>query len=135
MKSIFNNENDISHEQDLDLAPLLDVVFILLIFFIVTTVFVKETGVTVDKPSAVSSSDLNKDVLMIAITSDHQVMFAGTSIGVAGVRSQLLQTSGNTSKPLIIQADKRVPTDLLVKVMDQAKLAGVKSISIATDKG
>ena len=122
-----------SKSQDIDLAPLLDVVFILLIFFIVTTVFVKETGVEVDKPSAVSSQQLEKSVLMLAITETGQVMYAGTNIGIAGVRSTLMQADRTQTKPLVIQADKRVQTELLVKVIDQAKLAGIDNISLATE--
>jgi biopolymer transport protein ExbD len=132
MKSFIENRIEESKGQELDLAPLLDVVFILLIFFIVTTVFVKETGVEVDKPTAVSTKQLQKSVLMIAITQSSEVVYAGTNIGVKGVRSTLSQAIRSKVKPLVIQADKTVPTDLLVQVIDQAKLAGIKSVSIAT---
>ncbi len=132
MRSLIEQKIEDSKNQEIDLAPLLDVVFILLIFFIVTTVFVKETGVEVDKPSAVSSQQLQKSVLMLAITDAGQVMYAGTNIGVAGVRATLMQASRTKARPLVIQADKRVPTELLVKVIDQAKLAGVENISLAT---
>ncbi|TMO87150.1 ExbD/TolR family protein [Pseudoalteromonas spongiae] len=131
MRSLIEQKIEDSKNQEIDLAPLLDVVFILLIFFIVTTVFVKETGVEVDKPSAVSSQQLQKSVLMLAITDAGQVMYAGTNIGVAGVRATLMQASRTKARPLVIQADKRVPTELLVKVIDQAKLAGVENISLA----
>ena len=132
MRSLIEQKIEDSKNQEIDLAPLLDVVFILLIFFIVTTVFVKETGVEVDKPRAVSSQQLQKSVLMLAITDAGQVMYAGTNIGVAGVRATLMQASRTKARPLVIQADKRVPTELLVKVIDQAKLAGVENISLAT---
>lgn len=132
MKSGIEQKIEETHSQDIDLAPLLDVVFILLIFFIVTTVFVRETGVEVDKPTAISTSTLQKNVLLIAITSSREVVYGGTNIGVEGVRSTLSQAAKSDTKPLVIQADKTVPTDLLVKVIDQAKLAGIASISIAT---
>lgn len=132
MKSRIELKLEEAQKQEIDLAPLLDVVFILLIFFIVTTVFVRETGVEVDKPTAVSTKTLQRSVLLIAITSRQEVIYAGTNIGVKGVRSTLSQLIQNSDKPLVIQADKSVPTDLLVKVIDQAKLAGVESVSIAT---
>lgn len=132
MKSFIENRIEESKGQELDLAPLLDVVFILLIFFIVTTVFVKETGVDVDKPTAVSTKQLQKSVLMLAITDINEVIYAGTNIGIKGVRSTITQAIRSKMKPLVIQADKKVPTDLLVKVLDQAKLAGIKNVSIAT---
>ena len=132
MKSFIQNRIEETKSQELDLAPLLDVVFILLIFFIVTTVFVKETGVEVDKPTAVSTKQLQKSVVMIAITANREIMYAGTNIGIKGVRATLMQAVKTQVKPLVIQADKRVTTDLLVQVIDQAKLAGIKSVSIAT---
>lgn len=132
MKSFIEEKMQESKGQELDLAPLLDVVFILLIFFIVTTVFVKETGVDVDKPTAVSTKQLQKSVLMIAITDSREVVYGGTNIGVKGVRATLAQAIRTKLKPLVVQADKDVPTDLLVKVIDQAKLAGIANVSIAT---
>ena len=132
MKSSIEQKIEAAHAQELDLAPLLDVVFILLIFFIVTTVFVKETGVDVDKPTAISTQELQKNLLMIAITANNEVVYAGTNIGVKGVRSTIAQEIRRENKPLVIQADKKVSTDLLVKVIDQAKLAGIESVSIAT---
>ncbi|MBE0370607.1 biopolymer transporter ExbD [Pseudoalteromonas sp. MMG013] len=135
MKSSLDARTTEQESQDIDLAPLLDVVFILLIFFIVTTVFVKETGVEVDKPTAVSSQNLQKTVLLLAITSDGQVMYSGTNIGVAGIRSTLGHINDKDPRPLIIQADKTVTTELLVSVIDQAKLAGINNINLATVAG
>jgi len=132
MKSSIESKIEQTHKQDIDLAPLLDVVFILLIFFIVTTVFVRETGVEVDKPSAVSTETLQKSVILIAITATGEVVYDGANIGVSGVRATVTQLMRNNDQPLVIQADKSVSTELLVKVIDQAKLAGVKSVSLAT---
>ena len=116
----------------IDLSPLLDVVFILLIFFIVTSVFVKETGVDVDKPQAVSAHRLENTVIMIAITSKGDVVYDSTSIGVAGVRNTIEQLLKVRKRAVVIQADKQVMTELLVQVIDEAKLAGASSVNIAT---
>jgi biopolymer transport protein ExbD len=132
MKSSIEQKIEEAKSQDIDLAPLLDVVFILLIFFIVTTVFVRETGVDVDKPTAVSTQTLQKSVHLIAITTAREVVYGGTNVGVEGVRATLMQANRSNQRPLVIQADKSVPTELLVKVIDQAKLAGIESINIAT---
>jgi biopolymer transport protein ExbD len=132
MKSSIEQKIQEARSQDIDLTPLLDVVFILLIFFIVTTVFVKETGVEIDKPQAVSSKSIQNSIILIAITRSHEVIYGGTNIGVSGVRNTLTQLNKSQSKPLVIQADKSVPTELLVKVIDQAKLAGIEKINIAT---
>lgn len=132
MKSTIEQKIEQTHKQDIDLAPLLDVVFILLIFFIVTTVFVRETGVDVDKPAAVSTQTLEKSVVLLAITATGEVVYDGTNIGIAGVRTTLSQLMRERDRPLVIQADKTVVTEKLVQVIDQAKLAGVANISIAT---
>ncbi|WP_027329282.1 ExbD/TolR family protein [Marinimicrobium agarilyticum] len=123
---------DEQEKHEIDLAPLLDVVFILLIFFIVTSVFVQETGVDVNKPSAVSTKTLERSAILIAITSDNQVVYAGTNVGVAGIRSAVSVALRKRDRPVIIQADKDVVTSKLVDVIDQAKLAGADNVSIAT---
>lgn len=118
--------------QHIDMSPLLDVVFILLIFFIVTTVFVRESGVEVDKPQAVSASRLEQQVIFLAITDTQQVFFDGSQIGVAGVHSSVEQMLKQQQRPVVIQADKTVPTELLVQVIDEAKLAGAAQVNLAT---
>lgn len=119
-------------QQQIDLSPLIDVVFILLIFFIVTTVFVKETGVDVDKPQAISQQKLERNLVMLAISSNNEVYFDGSNIGITGVRSAVAQEIDGQTRAVVIQADKLVPTDILVQVIDEAKLAGASNVSIAT---
>ena len=118
--------------QAIDISPLIDVVFILLIFFIVTTVFVKETGVKVEKPEAVTARQLESQLILLAITPAGEVIYNNSNIGVSGVRSTVSALLLERDRPVVIQADRRVTTDLLVKVMDEAKLGGAKSISIGT---
>lgn len=121
-------------EHNIDMSPLLDVVFILLIFFIVTTVFVRETGVEVDKPQAISATQLEKTVILLAITDAGEVYFDGNQIGVVGIRSTLEQIQQYDPKPVVIQADKNVSTQLLLEVIDEAKLAGSKTVNLAALK-
>ncbi len=115
----------------IDMSPLLDVVFILLIFFIVTTVFVKETGVKVDKPQAISAQRLEQTVILLAITADGKVVYDGNHIGVAGVRGTIEQLQNDKERAVVIQADKTVPAELLLEVIDEAKLAGAKTVNLA----
>ena len=119
-------------QQQIDLSPLIDVVFILLIFFIVTTVFVKETGVDVDKPQALSQQKLERNLIMLAITANNSVYFDGANIGIAGVRAAIAQELDGKERAVVIQADKQVPTEILVQVIDESKLAGASNVSIAT---
>jgi len=123
-------QND--QQQQIDLSPLIDVVFILLIFFIVTTVFVKETGIDVDKPQAISQQKLERNLIMLAISANNEVYFDGANIGIAGVRAAVTQETDGQTRAVVIQADKQVPTDILVQVIDEAKLAGASNVSIAT---
>ena len=116
----------------IDMAPLIDMVFILLIFFIVTTAFVNETGVDVNKPEAVSAQRIENDLILIAITPGGDVWYDRNNIGVAGVRSTVEALLLSEDRPVVIQADRLVTTDLLVRVMDEAKLGGAKSLSIST---
>jgi biopolymer transport protein ExbD len=120
-------------QHTIDLSPLLDVVFILLIFFIVTTVFVRETGIEVDKPQAVSSEQLTSNVILLAISAQGGVVYDNTQIGVGGVRATVLQLLKKKQQIVVVQADKSVSAELLVKVIDQAKLAGAAQVNIATE--
>ncbi len=120
-------------DDEINISPLIDMVFILLIFFIVTTVFVEETGVEVDKPQAASAIDLEKNSILIAITDAKAVVFGGREIGVGGVRSVVRrQLQDNKTMPVIIQADQAVPTGLLARVIDESKLAGAVKVSLST---
>ncbi|TYK64985.1 ExbD/TolR family protein [Colwellia echini] len=119
------------HNESIDMSPLLDVVFILLIFFIVTTVFVKETGVEVDKPQAMTAQQLEKTVILLAVTDSGEVFYDASAIGVAGIRGTLEQLLRSQERPVVIQADKNVPTQLLLEVIDEAKLAGAVSVNLA----
>jgi biopolymer transport protein ExbD len=114
------------------MAPLIDMVFILLIFFIVTTAVVRETGIEVEKPEATAAARLQDDLILLAITPAGEVWYDRNNIGVAGVRSTVAALLLSKERPVVIQADRRVTTDLLVRVMDEAKLAGAPSLSIAT---
>lgn len=132
MKPSLQDRLDQDHQHGIDLTPMIDVVFILLIFFIVTTVFIKETGVEVQKPEAATSQQLQNDLILIAITPAGEVMYDHSNIGVSGVRSTIAALLLAQDRPVVIQADKQVTTDLLVRVMDEAKLAGAVSLNIAT---
>ncbi len=120
------------NQNTIDLSPLIDVVFILLIFFIVTSAFVREAGVEVDKPQAVTSSQLNNNIILLAVTAQGKVVYDGQFIGISGIRNTLLSLLKKRQRSIVIQADKSVTTELLVKVIDEAKLAGAQTVNIAT---
>jgi biopolymer transport protein ExbD len=121
-------------EGGIDISPLIDCVFILLIFFIVTTTFVEETGVEVDKPQAASSVRLEKTSILIALTAKGEVVYGGREITISGVRPLVKRMLQKEDVPVIVQADAAAPAGLLVRVIDEAKLAGAAKVSLASRK-
>jgi biopolymer transport protein ExbD len=119
----------------IDISPLIDCVFILLIFFIVTTTFVEETGIEVDKPQAASSVSLEKNSILLALTEEGEVVYGGRNIGMGGIQPLVKRMLQQEDVPVIIQADALAPSRLLVRVIDEAKLAGATKVSVATQKG
>ncbi len=117
---------------EINISPLIDIVFILLIFFIVTTVFVDETGVEVERPQANSASELEKNSILIAITEDGRVYYGGREIGVNGVRGTVQSLLKRDDMPVILQVDKSVSIELYTQVHDAALLGGAKIVNLAT---
>lgn len=118
---------------EINMTPMLDVVFILLIFFIVTTSFVRESGVEVNRPEAQSTAALSQKSVLVAITSDNQVWIDRHQIDVRAVRRNIERLLADTPEStVIIQADKAAQTGVLISVLDQTKLAGATSIAVAT---
>ena len=118
---------------DINISPLIDMVFILLIFFIVTTVFVEETGVEVEKPEAASAVQLDKNSVLIAVTSKGQIVYGGKEIGINGVRAIVRRLTNKEEMPVIIQVDEGANAGLVVRVIDESKLGGAKNISLSAD--
>ncbi len=125
-------DQDAGSKSEIDISPLIDVVFILLIFFIVTTVFVEETGVEINKPRAATQQDLERNSILIGVTRSGQVFYGGREIGVEGVRSTVGRLLKQDVMPVIIQADREAPTESTVSVLDEAKLAGAANVFVST---
>ncbi|MEM6675434.1 MAG: biopolymer transporter ExbD [Planctomycetota bacterium] len=128
--------SDDEGETGIDISPLIDCVFILLIFFIVTTVFVEETGVEVNKPQAASASELESNSILIAITDKGAIVYDKRDIGISGVQPLVKRmVQADPEIPVIIQADREAPSGKLVRVIDEATLAGAKKVNLATATG
>jgi biopolymer transport protein ExbD len=130
----FRDMSDDGGEGGIDLSPMIDCVFILLIFFIVTTTFVEETGVEVDKPQAASAAQLEKTSVLIALTANGEVVYGGREIGAGGVQALVKRLIQKEDLPVIVQADSAAPSGLLVRILDEAKLAGASKVSVATSR-
>lgn len=102
--------NEPEEEVHVDLSPMIDCVFILLIFFIVSTVFVEETGVTVNKPDVSGASALQSNSILIAVTGDDKVYYGGESVGLQGVVGKIKPLIVETPDiPVIIQGTRMPP--------------------------
>jgi biopolymer transport protein ExbD len=135
MSRFGSNSDEDDSGAGIDLSPLIDCVFILLIFFIVTTTFVEETGVEVDKPQATSATNLEKTSILIAVTAEGQVVYGGQEISLAGIRPLVQRfVQKDPATPVIIQADKASQSGTLVRVIDEAKLGGAQKVSLSTAK-
>jgi biopolymer transport protein ExbD len=119
---------------EVNMSPLIDCVFLLLIFFIVTTVFVEETGVEIQKPQAASSQQMEKESIMIAITDQGRIVFGGREIPLHSVRGLVKRQLQDPETPVLLMADGSVPTRLLVEVLDECKLAGANRVSVAAEQ-
>jgi biopolymer transport protein ExbD len=119
-------------EIDLNITPMLDIVFIILIFFVVSTSFIKESGVDVSRPGASSAERKERGNIMIGITFDNQVWIDRRQIDIRAVRANIERLHAeNPEAAVVVQADKDSKTGLLVQVIDQSRLAGVQDVSIA----
>ena len=112
---------------------MLDIVFILLIFFIVTASFVKESGIDIQRPSAVTTESKEQASIVVAINEVGEIWIDKRAIDVRSVRANIERLRAeNPQGSVVIQADKNSKNGLLVKVMDAARQAGVENVSIAT---
>ena len=116
----------------IEMGPLMDIVFILLIFFVVTSSFTRETGVDVTKPQAQSASQLEKEILLIAITREGTIHMNERQVDLASLQDILKQSLAKApDREAVVIADKESETGVLVQVIDMCNLAGVKKVSIA----
>ncbi len=121
--------------QDLNISPLIDMVFILLIFFMVSTTFVKDMKLDLDRPSASSATTASTKAIRLYIDNAGEVYMDGESIRVWVIQSRLrdlLKTK--TQKSVLVVTDENVPSGKLVEVVDQARLAGATDVGVATEK-
>ena len=130
MRSRFKKSAE--EEAGIDLTPMLDITFIMLIFFIVTTSFVKESGIDVNRPSAATAVKKERANILIAISEVGEIWIQKRRVDVRSVRANIEKLHAeNPEGSVVIQSDKGAKTGTLIQVMDQVRLAGVLNVSIA----
>ena len=117
---------------EIELAPMIDCIFILLIFFIVTSVFVDDPGIEVDRPNVSGSEIINRNAVLIAISGENQIYFDGQEIRVEEVAYRIRQAVYDPDAPLIIRADKNCSHGVFAAVYSEAKKAGIKHVQFST---
>nr|CDQ32923.1 Biopolymer transport protein ExbD [Virgibacillus halodenitrificans] len=120
--------------QEINLTPMLDVVFIMLIFFIVTTSFIKESGVEIDRPESSSATARPEAQVMVAITAEDAVWVDGQPVDAHRVGNEVASLVSDEGG-VVIQADRQSTTGLLIEVMDAIRDAGVEHVAVAADRG
>ena len=121
-------------ESEVNLTPMLDVVFIMLIFFIVTASFVKEAGIDVTRPPAATAERKERGNILVAITANDQIWIDRRMVDPRAIRPNLERLHAeNPQGSVVIQADQDSKNGLLVQVMDAARLAGIESVSLAAE--
>lgn len=123
-------QND--EDAHVDMTPMLDIVFIMLIFFIVTTSFVKESGIDVNRPQAQTAQRLERGNILVGIKANGEVWIDKRPVDLAAVRPNIERLHAqNPEGSVVIVADQASQNGILVRVMDQVRLAGVENISLA----
>ncbi len=122
-------------ENEIDLTPMLDVVFIMLIFFIVTATFVKEIGLDVNTPDKNQNvKDADKQSIVVQITSRDRIQIRGRDIDFRSVRANIERLHAeNPEAPVVVQPHPDSSTEIMIGVMDSARQAGVYNVSIAAN--
>lgn len=119
---------------EIELAPMIDCIFILLIFFIVTSVFVDDPGIEVDRPNVSGSEIINRNAVLIAISNENRIFFDGQEIRVEEIAYRIKQAVYDPEAPLIIRADKDCSHGVFAAVYSEAKKAGIKIVQFSTQK-
>jgi biopolymer transport protein ExbD len=119
-------------EAGIDLTPMLDIVFIMLIFFIVTSSFIREAGITVQTPSADTAENQPRGNILIAVDANGEIWMDGQQVDVRSVRAAVERMRvDQPDSSVVVQADRDARSGLVIRVMDQVRLAGVMDVALA----
>jgi len=121
-------------ESEINLTPMLDVVFIMLIFFIVTASFIKEAGIQVSRPDAITAEKQEDAAILIAISPNDEIWIDRREVKESNLRTHIERLHQENPKgSIVIQADEESTNEKLVAVLEAAKAVGVTNVAIATD--
>ncbi|GJL91287.1 ExbD/TolR family protein [Hyphococcus sp.] len=121
-------------DEDVNVTPLLDIVFIMLIFFIVTSTFVKEPGVEINRPDAVTAKERRLASIIVAISENDEIWINKERVELQAVKAIVEQlVRENPKGTAVVQADAKSKTRLLVEVVTQIRATGVEDVAVSTE--
>jgi biopolymer transport protein ExbD len=130
-----NRRGGEDNASEIDLTPMLDVVFIMLIFFIVTASFIKEAGIEVNRPEASTSTKKKNVNILVAVSATNEIWIDKRRVDRRAVRSVIERMHAENPKgAVVVQADLASTTDTVTSVIDAARAAGVYDVSLATEE-
>ena len=134
MKQVLSKRKDDEEAGEIDLTPMLDVVFILLIFFIVTSVFVTEAGIDVSKPEASTVEDTSGDMILIAVGPQGDIWIDGDQIDPRFIRARFeLRLADAPNSAVIIQGDESASNEQIMLILKAAREANINDVSISAE--
>jgi biopolymer transport protein ExbD len=121
-------------DSDINLTPMLDVVFIMLIFFIVTATFIKQAGIEITRPAALTATQKPTVSVLVAISSNGDIWIDKKRVDVGAVRAHIERIHAENPKGgLVVQSDRKAKSEKLLAVLEAARAAGITEVAIATD--
>ena len=121
-------------DEDVNVTPLLDIVFIMLIFFIVTSTFVKEPGIDPERPEAETAEERRLASIIVAISDEDEIWINQERVALEEVRAQVEQLRReNPRGTAVVQADAKSKTRLLVEVVNQIRATGISDVAVSTE--
>jgi len=123
-------------ETEINITPMLDIVFIMLIFFIVTTSFIKETGIDPQRPEAITAAKQERGNILIGVSAIGEIWMNKRPVELASVRQMVEQARAESPEStVVIVADEEAETGVVIDLMDQVRLGGITNISVAAEAG
>jgi len=120
---------------NIDVSPLIDMVFILLIFFMVTTTFVKDMKLDINRPSAASASLSNEKVIRVYIDNNREIYIDNQAVKIWALQSKLRDMlRSSIDKAVLVVTDTEIPVDSLIDVIDECKQSGASDVAVSTTK-
>ena len=121
-------------DSDINLTPMLDVVFIMLIFFIVTATFIKQAGIEILRPEALTATQKPTVSVLVAISPNGDIWIDKKRVDVGSVRAHIERIHAENPKGgLVMQSDRKAKSEKLLAVLEAARAAGITEVAIATD--